>query len=332
MRATRVLRIYSTKAARVLSHLYAVSPKNARDGSIVCRELVRHGIPTTIGKLSNSQDDVEQIVKEYCSVSDALRAAPERTFRLAVKPPALHFDPLQASRIQSTATANGHGIHIDSHGHDVADQTLDLLETLLVDDRFSSADRAGLKPSLTLPSRWKRSTRDAEWAIERGLRIRLVKGEFPADHQNDEVDSVDGFLSLVERLAGRVPELAIATHDNGLAREAIRRSRNSSSSIQLELLFGFPIRTSVEMANQLHVPVAFYVPYGGTLLLYGIRHLLSNPHKLGRGNYLECLMSLQSRLTKTIQMIEIPGDTSPLRDRAKSGSKNLPVETTDQVK
>jgi proline dehydrogenase len=70
-----------------------------------------------------------------------------------------------------------------------------------------------------IPGRWRRSLEDAEHAIELGVRVRVVKGQWP-DPQQPDIDLRDGFLAVIDALAGRAASVGIATHDLPLAREA----------------------------------------------------------------------------------------------------------------
>jgi len=68
----------------------------------------------------------------------------------------------------------------------------------------------------TLPGRWRRSLHDADLAIERRLYVQVVKGQW-ADTQRSKVGLRDGFMAVVDRLAGRARHVTIATHESTLA-------------------------------------------------------------------------------------------------------------------
>jgi proline dehydrogenase len=287
-----------------LGKLCPVSPKDLSEGLDVCRVLHGCGIPSTLGKFSKDGDDPAEIAHECRMASDALKSAPAGDrFYLSLKPPALNFDIEQAATIVFTALKNGHAVHFDSHDHVLADPTIRLLEQVM--DRYVSRnDVAGnWRFGLTLPARWKRSVADAEWAAEKGVRARLTKGEFKCAGSSDEREPVGGFLALVDRLAGNVPEIAVATHDDALAREAIGRCRRAGSSVQLELLFGMPVGKMIALSRETGVPVRFYVPYGDTLLLYGIRRFLANPHRLLRSDFLEVVSGHKSKLARIVRSL-----------------------------
>lgn len=285
-----------------LASPFAISPKNVRQGAALCRELSGHGIPSTLGKFSKAGDDPVQIVQEYCLASDSLRDSIEKSsFYLSLKPPSLSFCPEHAQTIVDTALSNSHRIHFDSHGHDLAEQSLWLLERVMLRRLPSSDVQPRWQFGMTLPSRWKRSMTDAERVSEMGVRARVVKGEFKASSSSDEVDPRQGFLALVDRLAGNAPEIAVATHDYSLARAAIALCQSARTPVELELLFGIPAGNMIQLSREMSVPVRFYVPYGDTLLIYGIRHLLANPHKLFRPHAREVISGSKSKIDRIIR-------------------------------
>jgi proline dehydrogenase len=286
------------KMAYRLGKLYPIKPQSISEGAELCQTLQGLDLFTTLGKLSKSGDDPTEIVHEYQLASNSLLQSPTRDrFYLSVKPPALNFDPEYAEIIATTALQNGHGVHFDSHKFAQTDPTLALLEALLGRKLPSNDSRRGWRFSLTLPSRWKRSVADARWAAGNRVRVRVVKGDFGAG-PGDEVDPGRGFLDLVEQLAGAVPDLALATHDCVLAREAIAKCQKAGVSVQLELFFGRPASAMLALARETGVPVGFYVPYGETLLIYVIRDLLTNPHKLLRRDSFELFGSPKTKLAR----------------------------------
>lgn len=278
-------------------------PKNGSEAMELCKVLLGHGIASTMGKLSKGGDDPGGIVKEYQAASDTMKSChgPDQ-FYLSVKPPALQFKQECASAIVATALQNGQSVHFDAHGYAFTDATLAMLQDVLKQHPAQAQAGRNWSFGLTLPSRWKRSCADADWVIERGIRPRLVKGDFAAPAP-EETDPEQGFLALVERLAGKVPGLALATHDSRLAREAVSRCRRGGSAVELELFFGRPSSAMMALARELQVPLRFYVPYGDTLLIYFIRDLLSNPHKLLRPDSYQILGSPERKLVRIIQSL-----------------------------
>jgi proline dehydrogenase len=232
-----------------------------------------------------------------------LKDSIKNNFYLSLKPPAYNFKLEHVNNIAAVALKNGHGIHFDSHDHSLAEPTLQLLKRLVA-HIGAEKDTPGIwHCGLTLPSRWKRSLSDARWAIKNRIRVRLVKGEFKARHSNDEMDPKIGFLALIDSLAGSVPEIAIATHDYRLAKEAIIQAGKIGAKVQLELLFGMPSTRMIALSKEMHVPLRFYVPYGDTLLLYGIQHHLTTPYKFVRPDVMEVFGGHKAKLSKIINSL-----------------------------
>lgn len=285
-----------------LGKLFPVKPRSVAEGTELCRTLQGHQLLTTLGRLSKAGDDPTQIVEEYQRASNSLSAGAAERFYLSVKPPALRFDHELTAAIASSALLNGHGVHLDSHKYHEAEPTFALLDQLLIRSLPCTETRRNWRFGLSLPTRWKRSSADACWAMEQGVRIRLVKGDFPAP-PGEEVDAVQGCRDLVDQLAGKVPGLALATHDCALARECIERCRRAGSELQLELFFGRPASSLLALAKEYDVPVGFYIPYGDTLSVYLVRDLLTHPLKLLRGHPAELLGTLEAKLARIVRAL-----------------------------
>jgi proline dehydrogenase len=135
--------------------------------------------------------------------------------------------------------------------------------------------------------------KDADWAIERGLNVRVVKGQWP-DPDDLRRDMAAGFLEVIDRLAGRAPHVAVATHDLKLASLAIGRLRAAGTSCELELLFGAPFGPSLNWARANRVAARVYVPFGEGFVPNALSLLRHNPRLIwavARGR----LMALTSR-------------------------------------
>jgi len=284
-----------------LGKLYTIGPKNCSEGMKVCRTLHGHGIFSTIGKFSKDGDDPAQIVHEYKQCCDSLKSNfVEGSFYLSLKPPAFQFNIDHVKAIAAAALKNGIGIQFDSHDHILAEPTIQLLKHLMDHPDLVNEMSGKWRYGLTLPSRWKRSIKDARWVAKKGMRVRLVKGEFKAIRSNDEMDFRRGFLELVDILTGSVPEIAVATHDYALAKEAIARLKNTDSLVQLELIFGMPTSRMIELSKEMGVSVRFYVPYGDALFLYGLRQFLTNPNKILRPGFREIFYPYEVKLSRII--------------------------------
>jgi proline dehydrogenase len=209
---------------------------------------------------------------------------------LSVKPPALQFS-LQTGRLLASAAAtHGLRIHFDSHGVEVTDLQKTMMEAML----------ATLRPEClgtTLPGRQQRSLLDAEWAIEKKVNVRVVKGAWP-DPANPKYDPRDGFLDVIDRLAGRAHHVAVATHDLALSREAITRLKAAGTSCEIEVLLGMPVQTLLRWAKVNGVKVRVYVPYGCGFIPNAAGVLRRNPRlalAIAQAQFSQCLAAFSSR-------------------------------------
>ncbi|MBO0720816.1 MAG: proline dehydrogenase, partial [Blastocatellia bacterium] len=128
----------------------------------------------------------------------------------------------------------------------------------------------------TLPGRWRRSLGDAALAIDAQVRVRVVKGQW-ADPDHQEIDLREGYLAVIDRLAGKARQVAVATHDPPLAREALGRLLAAGTQCEMELLFGLPLKASLQLARELNVRVRLYIPYGHSWLPYAFSQIQKNP-------------------------------------------------------
>lgn len=77
-------------------------------------------------------------------------------------------------------------------------------------------------------------------------------------------------LAIIDRIAGRARHVGVATHDAGLAQEAIERLRAAGTPCELEFLVGQPAAHALQMAEAIGAPVRGYVPYGDDATIYGV--------------------------------------------------------------
>jgi proline dehydrogenase len=189
---------------------------------------------------------------------------------VSIKAPALGYGRDDLLKIADFARRHDQLIHFDSHGPETADPTLEALDALRGRHK---------KLGLAVPGRWMRSPNDAVWATSRGVRVRVVKGQWACPDRPD-ADPRDGFLSVIDRLAGRASEAAVATHDAPLAREALKRLLRAGTACELELLCGLPRRDAMEVAHELRVPVRLYIPFGEAWLPYALGQILRTPKML----------------------------------------------------
>jgi proline dehydrogenase len=235
----------------------------------VARRIAREGDAATLGYWDTGRENARALADHYLNALHQLSAISADSY-LSIKPPALRYDAGLAGELAAEAARLGLRLHCDSHGPDTADRANAMLRGMIAKGR-------GL--GTTLPGRWPRSLRDADWAVENELNVRVVKGQWPAPGDPAR-DRREGFLAVVDRLAGRARHVAVATHDYELAREALGRLREAGTSCELEMLLGYPVGRLTCWAGENGFKVRIYVPYGGGFVPNALAVLRRNPRIL----------------------------------------------------
>lgn len=251
---------------RRASQAYVPGPK-LDDALAMARRIETSGMSATIGYFDGEGDAPDLIEHNDVEAVKAVSQLAHPSYA-SIKVPSLGYDVSRIARIADVAETHGQIMHLDSHAPDTAEPTLKVLDAL----RASHT-----RLSLTIPGRWARSPADADWAVQHGIRVRVVKGQWPCAEQPD-LDPATGFLAVIDRLAGKAPVVAVATHDAGLARESCRRLLAAGTRCELELLCGLPQREVLAVAQELKVPVRFYIPFGSAWLPYALGQLIRKPH------------------------------------------------------
>jgi proline dehydrogenase len=230
------------------------------------RQVAARGQGSTLCYWDHREDTPEEVSRAYQEAIDGL-ADTEVDGYLSIKATALAFSPERVREVVARARERGLPVVFDAMGpeaakpiHRAIDQALPLHSDL----------------GCALPGRWRRSLRDVDWAIERGLRVRVVQGQWEEGPGLGQ-DGREGFLALIERLAGRARLVAVATHNVTLACESLRRLTEAGTRCELEQLLGYPLRRSLEVARQFGVPIRFYVPFGHAHLPYSVSHAAAEP-------------------------------------------------------
>ena len=228
--------------------------------------IAERGYGVLLGFWNADGADPREVTRENLAALAALTARGHDRY-ISVKAPALDYSLDLVRRI---ASEHPDVLHFDSHGCEAAEQTLALA---------AAAREEHASVGVTIPGRWRRSPSDAERAVELGLRVRVVKGEW-ADPDQPDLDMHDGFLAVVDRLAGRGRHVSVATHDPDLAREALERLAATGTPHDVELLLGLPFARIAAVAMEAGLPARVYVPYGHASLRYGLGYLRRNPRRV----------------------------------------------------
>ncbi len=242
-----------------------VAGEHLQDALNVADRFADRGLGVTLGFWDGDEDSPRHIADAYLAGIKAVEGRDHAY--LSIKVPSLKFSEELLAEIVEQAARRKVRLHFDALGPEMADRSRALFDRLL--------DR-GVDLSYTLPGRWTRSVEDAAWAADRGIVVRVVKGQW-ADPTDPGRDLREGFLRVIDALAGRARHVAIASHDVPLVAEAVKRLRAAGTSCEMELLYGLPMRESLALADALKLGVHVYVPYGKAYLPYALSRLQSNP-------------------------------------------------------
>ena len=260
----RPLRFALTVAGRVY-----VAGHDLGDAMVLARRFADRGIASTLGYFHSWKESPAEIGSLSVSIIEAIAPLAPPAY-ISIKVPAFGYDPTVLAAIGQAARMHNVLMHLDSHEHATADATR-LCAQQAIDQ--------GVRVGLSIPGRWRRSLEDADWASQAGIRIRVVKGEW-ADPADPDRDLRAGFLGVVDRIAGKAREVAIATHDPWVADQSIRSLLAAGSACELELLNGLPTRRIIEVGRKYGVPVRIYVPFGVAWRPYALAKAAENPRIL----------------------------------------------------
>lgn len=248
---------------------YIAGPE-IEDAQRVCAVLVDRGYWVTQGYWDGA-NDTPQIIQRNCAASiEKLGRFPGNNY-VSVKLPALDYDENLFGTLLDQSDRQGIPLHFDSLAPGHASNIFSFIRRIAL----PSTREIGC----TLPGRWLRSINDADMAAEIGAKVRVIKGQWD-DPEAPHRDPQAGFLQVIDRLAGRASCVRVASHDVSLAREALTRLRNAGTCCELELLYGLPAAPLISMAEDLQVPVRFYVAFGTAYLPYALSNLRTNPKML----------------------------------------------------
>jgi proline dehydrogenase len=236
------------------------------DAMSTSRRLYGLGFGATICFWNVESDSPKRVADAHASAV-ALLAKEKMDCYLSIKLPSLNYDWGLLNDVLEQARHTNTLVHFDSLEPEAADRTFSMI-----------ARAAQSYPHLgcTLPGRWVRSVADADIAMDLGLHVRVVKGQWP-DPQHPDMNPREGFLNVIDKLAGRARFVAVATHDPELGRNALERLLQAGTPCSLELLYGLPVRPLLKVARDLHVPVRIYVPFGHGWLPYSLTQARRNP-------------------------------------------------------
>lgn len=268
-----MLKIHLRRLARLPLHLALqaagrvyVPGQQLSDALSIAQKLSDGGVATTLGYFHGQHDRPERIAGISRDIIDAVAELQPHGY-ISIKAPALNYDMALIGGLLRATSERGLLAHFDSHEHYTAEPTLACVR---------QAAALGGAVGLSIPGRWQRSPDDADEVAALGVRVRIVKGEW-GDPTAPHLDPRQGYLNVVDRLAGKASRVAIATHDPWLARESLSRLQAVGTDCELELLNGLPRREMLALAREFKVAVRVYIPFGIAWRPYALSKAAQNP-------------------------------------------------------
>jgi len=180
------------------------------------------------------------------------------------------------ARLAESAVRHHNFVRVDMEGSAFTDATLRV---------FCSVDAPREVMGIAIQTYLRRTEADVEELLQRGVRIRLVKGAYkePPDIAFARKSDVDrNYQKLTEKLLASGIYHAIATHDERLiaATERFARERGiRPENFEFQMLYGIRRRLQRALVQQ-GWRVRLYVPYGQEWYAYFMRRLAERPANL----------------------------------------------------
>jgi proline dehydrogenase len=247
-----------------------VAGENLDDALLVCEWAVSNGYNYVLSPWKNgdiidlSESDKKNNAESYIKTLHSMGEIKGNGY-MSIKLDAIDYDYELFIELLKESKSYGIRMHIDSLGPDTADFNFEFLERASDYSQFLGC---------TLPSRWKRSLVDAEKAINLGLAVRLVKGQWQ-DEEN-LVDHRQNYLDIAAKLAGKVPYIGVATHDKALAEKTLRLLKQYNSDFEMEQFFSLPLN-GVALSENIGCPFRVYISYGYPAIPYNYRFAMTRP-------------------------------------------------------
>ena len=262
-----------------------VAGDSLQEALAAARALAHQGMTATLDRLGENvltHGEASRAVEAYAdTLSGLARDGLEPNISVKLTMLGLDIDDDVAFdnmvSLLETADAVEGFVRIDMEGSAYTDRTIHIAEVL--HERFPK--RVGT----VIQAYLHRSDRDVERLIERGMRVRLVKGAYaePADIAMQRPREVDeAFLRLMERLLeeGRFP--AIATHDPALIRATMgfaMRMGIDRRGWEFQMLYGVRRNAQRALARDGY-GMRVYVPFGVDWYPYFTRRIAERPANL----------------------------------------------------
>jgi proline dehydrogenase len=262
-----------------------VAGETIEEALAVAQALADRGFATTLDLLGEdvaSPTEAAAATEAYAQLLQAI-AQCGLDATISVKPThlGLRLDPalarLNLERLARLAQRLGNRVEVDMEDSSTTRRTIELFDAL----QRTYGDHL----QLALQSYLYRTEQDVERAVERGWRVRLVKGAYaePATVAYPTKAAVDAaYRRHLETLLEYGRFVAVATHDEAIVRVArgfARRIGVGPQKYEFQLLYGVR-RDLQETLRRAGEPVRIYLPFGRHWYPYFTRRLAERPANL----------------------------------------------------
>jgi proline dehydrogenase len=256
------------------------------DAVRVVKRLNAEGKMATIDVLGEdvtNPDEAQAIVHAYLDVLDSI-AEEQLDSNISVKPTALGLDlatELCHDNLEiliRRAQTYGNFVRIDMEDSATTDDTLRVYRQL----REEKHDNVGV----VLQAYLRRTLDDAHALADLRPNVRLCKGiyvEPPSIAFTDDESIRANFLRCLDALFEARAYVGIATHDEWLIRESLRRIHERGlqrDEYEFQMLHGVREDRATELVREGH-RLRVYVPFGEHWYQYSLRRLQENPAMAG---------------------------------------------------
>ena len=261
-----------------------IAGEKVEDALQVIRRLNREGFRVTLDCLGESVHEgsaAESACQTYLDLLDRL-AAEKLDSHVSVKLTQLGLEIDEGlarkhlGRLAESAVRHHNFVRVDMEGSAFTDSTLRV---------FCAVDAPRDAMGIAVQSYLRRTARDVGDLLERGVRIRLVKGAYkePPEIAFAKKSDVDrSYQELTEKLLASGIYHAIATHDERIiaATQTFAREHGiPPGDFEFQMLYGIRRRLQRALIQQ-GWRVRLYVPYGPEWYAYFMRRLAERPANL----------------------------------------------------
>lgn len=199
----------------------------------------------------------------------------------SIKPDIARANAEKIAKVIKNNMGDDEGVHclmFDMEDASVIDRTIAMHDELR---------HEGYPVALTMQAYLLRTMADMERQIERGARVRLVKGAFVAGADISYTKRADIKCNMREIIALMFSQKAkehgfypiIATHDEAIQTFALAQARKNHwepGSYEFEMLLGVRKTLALDLVEKKQ-RVRLYVPFGKDWWPYGVRRIGENP-------------------------------------------------------